>query len=279
MSDEKTSANQLNAAQSTEPRTEAGKRNSRKNALRSEFYARELVIKAEEQPEFEALRASLRRQFTPATAMQQIGFEQIVCCCWRCRLALRLEARAMGPAVGADPKNGEENEAKGLTLYHWVGASNGNLRRGIRFLENLYTVVEKSGLINLEHDEPWKKSIIKGFGQPFYDSLMEWRPFNPCAILLQEHMDEHTRMFPPGPSDPPQPNGWTRVAPDARLRWEMVLKLIELKIQQLRDLLAMNASRQLTNAQAEVCLRYFATASHDLHRAVGWFLYLQDMKL
>ena len=45
------------------------------------------------------------------------------------------------------------------------------------------------------------------------------------------------------------------------------------------DLLAMNASRQLTNAQAEVCPRYFATASHDLHRAVGWFLYLRDMKL
>jgi len=59
----------------------------------------------------------------------------------------------------------------------------------------------------------------------------------------------------------------------------MVLKLIQLKIQQLRDLLAANASRQLTDAQAEVCPRYFATASHDLHRAVGWFLYLRDLKL
>jgi len=73
MSHEKTDAKRRNATKSTEPRTDRGKRDSAKNALRFGFFTREIVVKAEEQSEFETLRVSLRRQFTPATAMQKIG--------------------------------------------------------------------------------------------------------------------------------------------------------------------------------------------------------------
>ena len=86
-------------------------------------------------------------------------------------------------------------------------------------------------------------------------------------------------MFPSRPSDPPQPNRWTRVAPDARLRWEMVVKLVELKIQQLRDLLATYGSRQQVNVQSDVSPQYFATASRDFRQAVDWFRYLREVKL
>ncbi len=279
MSDERTNANRLNTARSREPRTDGGKTNSSKNALNSGFFSRELVIKEEEQSEFEALRASVGRQFTPTTAMQYMALDQIVCFCWRCRLALRLEACATGPSLGMDPEDGEENAPKqAFSLNEWVGASKVNLRAGIRFLKHLREVVAESGLMQLE-DGPLKVSVIKGFGHPFYDSLVEWRGFNVYAIQLQDHLDEHGRMFPSIASDPPQPGAQHRVGPDERLRWEMVLKLIDLKIQQLQDLLAANVSRQVTNAQPEVCPRFFATASRDLHAAVGWYLYLRDMKL
>jgi len=116
----------------------------------------------------------------------------------------------MGRDLGTGPENGEEGDPEQrVTLSHWVGASRENLRKGIRFLEHFLADAKEFGLIHLEQDGPWKESLIKGFGQPFYDSLMEWRGFNPCAILLQEHLDEHTRMFPSRPSDPPQPNRWT----------------------------------------------------------------------
>lgn len=265
---------------STRPRTEGDeKSNAGKNALKSGFYARELVINAEEQAEFDDLRESLRCQFAPATAMQQISFEQIVCFCWRCKLALRLEARAMDLALGADPQNGEGSEPKkGVTLSERVGTSNESLRSGIRFLRNLRADVAENGLIHLERDGPCRDSVIKGLGQEFYDSLVEWKEFSVPAIQLVAHLDAHRRNFPPGPSDPLNPGG-TTVVPDPKLKWQMVVKLIDLHTQQLRDLLAANASRQLAKAQAEVCPRYFATASRDLHRAVDWYLYLREMKL
>jgi hypothetical protein len=252
---------------------------NRRNALKSEFYTRELVVNPEEQPEFEALRKSLRDQFTPATTMQQLSFEEIVCLYWRCKLALRLEARAMGLALGAGPENGEKGDPQqGVTLSQWVGTSNQNLRSGIRFLKALRADVAANGLIHLEKDGPCKDSVVKGLGQPFYDSLVEWKEFNVPAIQLIQALDAHRRNFP-SLSDPLNPSDQTTVVPDPKLKWDMVVKLIDLQVQHLHELLATNASRQLANAQADVCPRYFADASLDLRRAVEWYLYLRDMKL
>jgi len=279
MSDEKTNANRLNAVQSTGPRTEAGKRKSSRNALKSGFYARELVVKAEEQPEFEALRASLRRQFAPATAMQLISFDQVVCCGWRCKLALRVEASAMGRALGMGAENAEENDSKqGVTLSQWVGASRENMRKGIRFLGSLRADVRENGLIHLEQDGPLKESIVKGLGQQFYDGLTEWRGFDVSAIQLVQHLEQHRKNFP-SDSDPLNASAQIKVVPDPKLKWEMVVKLIDLHTQHLRDLLAATASRQVTDVQLEVYPRYFAAASRDLREAVDWYLYLRSVKL
>jgi hypothetical protein len=275
-----TKGDQPDAPQSTGPRSEVGKRIYTNNAPKTGLYARELLVNPEDQHEFETLRQELRRQFTPATSMQEISFEQIVCFCWRCKLALRLEGRSMGPALGADTGTGDAGEPRHeVRLSQWAGASRENLRNGIRFLGNLRGEAAQNGLMHLEQDGHWKDSVINGFGQPFYNSLMQWKGFNTCAVLAQEHLDEHARMFPSRPSDPPQPSVWIRVPPDARLKWEMVVKLIDLQTQHLRELLATHGSRQITNTVSDVCPQYFATASRDLRQAVDWYLYLRDMKL
>src|ERR1700741_588294 len=96
-------------------------RNGTDNTLKSGFYTRELVMKAEERSEFEALRVSLQQQFKPSTPMQLICFEQITCLWWKCKLALRLEGRAMEPASGVDPKNDDAGEQRQkVTLDHWI---------------------------------------------------------------------------------------------------------------------------------------------------------------
>lgn len=60
----------------------------------------------EEQPEFNAMLESLRRQFEPGTEMQEIAFDQIVCCHWRVKLALRQEMVAIALRLGpAGPRS------------------------------------------------------------------------------------------------------------------------------------------------------------------------------
>ena len=49
------------------------------------------MVSESDRQDFETLRKSLLLQLAPRSALQDIGFEQIVTCCWRCKLAIRLE--------------------------------------------------------------------------------------------------------------------------------------------------------------------------------------------
>src|SRR5713226_2111947 len=87
----KIDANKRNAAKATGPTTEMGKRRVRLNALKHGFYAHELTVSEADKRDFEILRESLWAQLAPRSALQDVGFEQIVTCCWRCKLAIRME--------------------------------------------------------------------------------------------------------------------------------------------------------------------------------------------
>ncbi|HEX4921322.1 MAG TPA: hypothetical protein VFV92_11350, partial [Candidatus Bathyarchaeia archaeon] len=102
VSDKMIAANRENAKKSTGPREVAGKlavrhgaRYSSRNSLKHGFFARELVLSDAEKLELEALRPKLRAELLPETPLQEIGFEEIVCSVWRCRLAVRLEGRRL----------------------------------------------------------------------------------------------------------------------------------------------------------------------------------------
>jgi hypothetical protein len=90
-SSKKKVSNKKNADKSPGPTTEIGKRRVRLNALKHGFYSRELTVSEPDKRDFETLRESLLVQLKPRSALQRIGFEQIITCCWRCKLAIRLE--------------------------------------------------------------------------------------------------------------------------------------------------------------------------------------------
>jgi len=97
---QKRDANKRNAAKSTGPRP--------RQETQREFecsQARILLERANvpepDRRDFETLRESLLVQLAPRSALQHIGFEQIVTCCWRCKLAIRLEMHRVKAHVTA----------------------------------------------------------------------------------------------------------------------------------------------------------------------------------
>ena len=106
-----TDANRKNAEKSTGPTSEEGKAQSARNALKHGIFAKELFLSDEEKPEFEELNNALRGQFNPATPMQEIAFGRVVCSCWRCRLATRLEMSRIKQYLDLDLAEGRTGQS------------------------------------------------------------------------------------------------------------------------------------------------------------------------
>ncbi len=288
VTDKVIAANRARARKSTGPKTGAGKRRARMNSLKHGFFAKELQLSEENRPEFEALQDGLLKQYAPATPMQQIGFEKIVCCCWRCKLALRMESRAVAlqQSSNQEPKvdaaGGDTNR-----MEQWYGADYRSLQAGLRFLRDLRADVADCGLLHLEQDGSRKESVIKGFGLGFYNRLTEWRGMSTTAILAAEHsaaMEETfglklpTTDLPQGDSEQPET---PKVVADPRLKWEMAVKIVEAEIEHLETLVQTRRQDcgETPQALVEFSPRYFADASRDLERAVDWILKLKGKGL
>jgi hypothetical protein len=84
-------ANRANAKRSTGPKTEAGKSRSKLNALKHGLSAEKIVIGEEDPSEFEALRASLQRDWQPDTLASEL-VEQLAGIFWRLRRVPAIEA-------------------------------------------------------------------------------------------------------------------------------------------------------------------------------------------
>jgi hypothetical protein len=81
-------ANRLNAQHSTGPRTEAGKQKSSFQAISHGLTAAKMVvIPADDQKEFEALRLQLQEEHTPVGKLEQMLVDEITHCWWRLQRA------------------------------------------------------------------------------------------------------------------------------------------------------------------------------------------------
>jgi hypothetical protein len=91
----KLEANRENAQRSTGPRTDAGKRYSRRNATRHGLLASAGLIKdglgAEDKAVFEKLWRALRRNLQPIGQLEEMWVEEITICWWKKVRALRCE--------------------------------------------------------------------------------------------------------------------------------------------------------------------------------------------
>jgi len=113
----KIDANRRNAKRSTGPRSEQGKKWSRRNAIKHGILTSELLVtdgKAEDAHEFQKLLRGVAEDLQPCGELEQIMVEKIAVCCWKLKRALRFEAEAIRRAsqedsatVAAPPTNEE----------------------------------------------------------------------------------------------------------------------------------------------------------------------------
>lgn len=274
----KNQANRKNAQQSTGPKTAGGKNIAKRNAFKHGFYTRELILTDEQVEELQQLREHLRSEFRPTTPLQELAFEEIVCCAWRCRMAIRLEmTRVIAFEKMEDRVEPELALATGtaLELEHWYGAGRQELRAATSFLKSL-----REGYLHLGRiPEDLREQLIRGFGPGFYEMLTEWIPPNIDAAIGAKFWADKGEFLGQDPSDSRREG----VVLDPFQSQQMVTKLID---QQVMHLEAMARSFDLRSSLAnqqqraiEFAPRYFTTATRDLHRAVEWFTHLKEQKL
>ena len=92
VSERKLEANRRNAQLSTGPRTEPGKKHSRRNALKHGIFASILLIEVEDAPAFKKLLDSLRQNFNPHDEVEEMLVERLAVLLWRQRRGLSWEA-------------------------------------------------------------------------------------------------------------------------------------------------------------------------------------------
>ncbi|MBA4132993.1 MAG: hypothetical protein C0519_16425 [Hyphomicrobium sp.] len=90
-SDRQIAANRRNALLSTGPRTEAGKANSRRNALDHGLRAEQLLLDGEDPVVFEMLRDELFEEFAPVTAYEVQLVDRLTSLVWRLRRVAEFE--------------------------------------------------------------------------------------------------------------------------------------------------------------------------------------------
>ena len=148
-------ANRNNAEKSTGPTSDAGKAQSARNGLKHGIFAKELFLSDEEKPEFEELNSALRSQFNPATPMQEIAFGRVICACWRCRLATRLEMNRIKKYSDFELAEGRtaESTPKARPPSEWYGSSRSELRAAMRFFADLRDQILAKRFL---HHEDWK---------------------------------------------------------------------------------------------------------------------------
>lgn len=101
----KLEANRRNAQLSTGPRTERGKRHSRRNSLKHGVLASALLINdpsAEDFAGFQKLLSDLDRDLAPVGKLEEMMVERIAACWWRLQRALRFEAEAITRAAAEE---------------------------------------------------------------------------------------------------------------------------------------------------------------------------------
>ena len=261
-----------NSAFFTGPKSGAGRRQSALNALKHGLFPKEPFLSEEGKPEFEALRSALRDQLEPATALQQEASELVACCCWRCRVATRLEMDRLKEIARDEDRAVQDGAAvEKVAPSRWYGASNHDLQAAKRFLLQLREDVEAHGWGRIEE---WEDSIIKTFGQEFYDSLVQWNPtLSYDAILLAEALSAKSKIFHmPFPPELEATIKEQRVIFDPQLSRQMTVKLIDERLQHLEDLVRHGRPRTHGTEQRQSVLdrvtRDIPTATRDWEQAV-----------
>ena len=109
-SDKQIAANRLNAKNSTGPRTERGKRRSRRNAFRHGLAAETVIGSLENAADYEALAAAIHTDYRPRTNFELELISRLVSVLWRLRRAIAIESGLIGIEAKAFGKQKTAND-------------------------------------------------------------------------------------------------------------------------------------------------------------------------
>ena len=275
-------ANRANARRSPGPQTPRGKNNSRRNATKHGFYSPELILFDEDKQEFEELRRGIHTQFQPKTALQIMTLEDVVCCRWRCKLALRLEMRRLGRLsdmphdLGVQPEEGTPGPTN---TARWYASDRPTLHSAIRWLRDVRDDFEENGEVR----DAWKENMDNIFGPEFYRSLKKWTPMSRSVILMVNQIVAHRKMHGTGGTIPVV-DDTPELTIDPNQGHEMVGKLVGQELRHLEDMhrsweLVVSESVRAETAAVDFTPRYFTNAVRDFRAAVEFFEYLKANNL
>ena len=92
-------ANRQNAQKSTGPRSAEGKAKVAKNAVKHGVFASELLIKGENQADFDLFRDELLSELAPAGAVESMLAERFVSLSWRLQRIVRIQDQAIDAMI------------------------------------------------------------------------------------------------------------------------------------------------------------------------------------
>src|SRR5262252_5680370 len=85
-------ANRQNAERSTGPRTESGKRRSRRNAVRHGLTAETVIVSLEDAADYSAFERAIKSNYSPQTAIEGQLVSRLASLLWRLRRAVIVES-------------------------------------------------------------------------------------------------------------------------------------------------------------------------------------------
>ncbi len=280
-------ANRSNALRSVGPKTPAGKRAVRWNALKHGLLSKEVVITAgdgrESKSEFKTLLTHLQEDLRPHGVLEEMLVEKIAVCYWRLRRVLRCELGEIRRDLD-NAKWDEEVRRIDEVAHHrqtlLLNSSKRNLQKSSYGLKHLIGVLE-----NVQEDvrelgnlpSHCQEQLTEAFGNE-EGSIAYW-----CAFLtiLATKGPELVREHPEEYSDPPSPERCNKA----------ILKLLDEEkagLEKLKDIIADNeqsetdakiASLALPSKDAvDKILRYETTIERQLYRAMTQLERLQRMR-
>ena len=118
-------ANRLNALKSTGPKSEAGKRRSRRNAVRHGLTAETVIAVLEDAEDYKAFEASVTADFDARTAVERELVLRLASLLWRLRRATAIETgllRIQGDIMREASRSGQcgVDRAVSLTNTKWA---------------------------------------------------------------------------------------------------------------------------------------------------------------
>ncbi len=99
-------ANRHNAQKSTGPHSLQGKAVVSQNAIKHGFLARKTVINSESQADFDLFRDQLLDELEPASPMESMLAERVICLSWRLKRAARIQDQtidALNARISSNP--------------------------------------------------------------------------------------------------------------------------------------------------------------------------------